>query len=70
LLIDPALGSHFYGADATLQARRRGLAAVVVDALRLHNARSAGLPPEFGPGAAAKWVAELPVDHAGRLMPF
>lgn len=80
LRFDPALGFHFYGADVALQARRRGLAVVALDALCLHNTRSVGLPPEFAPSAAAfaaKWPEELPVatacvviDHEGHVQPF
>jgi len=80
LRFEPALGFHFYGADVALQARRRGLAVVALDALCLHNTRSVGLPPEFAPSAAAfaaKWPEELPVatacvviDHEGRVQPF
>jgi hypothetical protein len=40
--LEPALGFHFYGADACLQARRRGLAAVAMDAPCSHNSRSVG----------------------------
>jgi hypothetical protein len=61
---DPALGFHFYGADACLQARQHGLVAAVLDAPCLHNSRSVGLPPEFFPSGAAfarKWARQLPV---------
>jgi hypothetical protein len=61
---DPALGFHFYGADACLQARRRGLAAVALDAPCFHNSRSVGLPPAFaasGRAFARRWADRLPV---------
>ena len=64
LRFDPALGFHFYGADLCLQARQRGLAAVIVDALCFHNSRSVGVPPEFwasGERFASKWADQLPL---------
>jgi hypothetical protein len=64
LRFDPQLGFHFYGADLCLQARTRGLAAVALDALCLHNSRSVGLPESFFPSAralTAKWRPKLPL---------
>jgi len=64
LAFDPALGFHLYGAAVCLDARRRGLAAVAVDAPCLHNSRSEGLPPAFAASVRAfsrKWAAALPV---------
>jgi SAM-dependent methyltransferase len=65
LSFDPRFGFHFYGADICLEARRRGLASVAVDALLLHNSRGYGVPPEpfFASGSvlAAKWARELPL---------
>jgi hypothetical protein len=49
LRFDPALGFHCYGADIALQARRRGLAAVAVDAPCPHNTRYVGLPARVRP---------------------
>jgi hypothetical protein len=64
LAFEPALGFHFYGADACLQARSKGLRVVAVDGLCWHNSRSVDLPPEFHASAAAfarKWRGHLPV---------
>jgi hypothetical protein len=64
LRFDPQLGFHFYGADCCLEGARRGLPSVAVDALCLHNSRSAGLPSAFYPSAArfaVKWRHRLPV---------
>jgi hypothetical protein len=64
LRFEAALGFHFYGADACLQARRRGLAVAALDAVCLHHSRSVELPPAFFASAeqfARKWAAELPV---------
>jgi SAM-dependent methyltransferase len=65
LRFEPALGFHLYAADLCLEARGRGLAAAVIDALCLHNSQTAGLPPSFAASAAAlaaKWPGELPVS--------
>jgi hypothetical protein len=77
LRFDPRLGFHFYGADACLQARQRGLPAAALDALCFHNSNGVGLPPAFAESARAfaqKWRASLPlatscvhIDAAGRL---
>ena len=64
LSFDPALGFHFYGADLCLQARRRGLATVALDALCFHNSRSVDVPSDFyacGSAFARKWPGMLPV---------
>jgi hypothetical protein len=64
LSFDPSLGFHFYGADLCLQARRRGVAAVAVDALCFHNSRSVDVPADFytsGSVLARKWASMLPV---------
>ncbi len=77
LRFDPALGFHLYGADLCLQARERGLAVVVLDALCHHNSRSLALPEAFLASAevfARKWAHRLPVatpcaafDRAGQV---
>ena len=77
LRAEPALGFHLYGADLCLQARERGLAVMVLDALCRHNSRSVGLPEEFLASAevfARKWAERLPVatpcavfDRDGRV---
>jgi SAM-dependent methyltransferase len=62
LRFDPALGFHFYAADACLQAQERGLATVAVEALCFHNSRGVELPPEFvasGRALATKWIKLL-----------
>jgi hypothetical protein len=64
LRFDPALGFHLYGGDLCLQARERGLAVVVLDALCRHNSRSLALPESFFASAAVfvrKWVHRLPI---------
>jgi hypothetical protein len=64
LRAEPRLGFHLYGTDLCLQARARGLPAVVLDALCLHNSRHVDLPGEFWTSAdalAAKWPDALPV---------
>ncbi|HZW33325.1 MAG TPA: glycosyltransferase [Isosphaeraceae bacterium] len=64
LRAEPALGFHLYGADLCLQARERGLAVVVLDALCHHNSRSLALPAAFSASAevfARKWAHRLPV---------
>ena len=65
LSIDPALGFHFYGADLGLQARKSGLAAVVLDAPCFHNSRTESeLGSDFhksGKALKAKWSSELPI---------
>jgi 2-polyprenyl-3-methyl-5-hydroxy-6-metoxy-1,4-benzoquinol methylase len=61
---DPRLGFHLYGADISLAARQRGMAAVALDAVCFHNSLGVGLPPDFLTSAAVfrgKWAAELPV---------
>jgi hypothetical protein len=73
LTFEPRLGFHFYGADICLAARKRGLAAVVLDALCFHNSRSVALPPAFydsGSAFAAKWADQLPVaTSCGQIDP-
>lgn len=67
LRLDPALGFHLYGADVCLEARKRNLAAVTLEALCLHNSRSVALPPEFEASSRVlirKWSAALPVATA------
>jgi SAM-dependent methyltransferase len=62
--VDPQLGFHMYGADLCLAAQARGMANVAIDAVCLHNSRSAGLPASFAPSVAAfiaKWRHALPV---------
>jgi hypothetical protein len=64
LRLDPALGFHLYGADLCLQARERGLAVVVLDALCQHHSRNLVLPESFCASAAVfarKWAQWLPV---------
>jgi hypothetical protein len=65
--LEPALGFHLYGADACLAARRAGLAAVVLDAVCLHNSQTVELHPSFAQSArvlAEKWPSELPLRTA------
>jgi GT2 family glycosyltransferase/tetratricopeptide (TPR) repeat protein/SAM-dependent methyltransferase len=60
----PELGFHLYGADVCLDARRRGLAAVALDALCFHHSRTVELPRAFAASAevlARSWPGELPV---------
>jgi Glycosyltransferase like family len=64
LRFDRDMGFHLYGADICLQARERGLAAVVLDALCHHNTRTVSLPKPFFRSAqifARKWAHRLPV---------
>ena len=64
LRFEPALGFHFYGADLCLQARDRGLAVVVLDALGHHNSKTVELPKAFFNSAtvfARKWSHRLPI---------
>jgi Glycosyltransferase like family len=64
LRFDQALGFHLYGADLCLQARERGLAAVVLGALCHHNSRHIGLREGFHESAAVfarKWKHRLPI---------
>lgn len=65
LRLDPALGFHLYGSDLALQARKAGLAAVVLDATCFHNSRTTEkLPAAFHQSAATfrqKWEMSLPL---------
>jgi hypothetical protein len=64
LSFDPRLGFHFYGADLCLEARRKGRAAVAVDAVCFHHSARTGLAEDFQASARAftgKWAAQLPV---------
>ena len=64
LLLDPALGFHFYGADLCMQARESGLSTVAVEALCFHNQRGVELPADFavsGRAFAKRWSRRLPV---------
>jgi ubiquinone/menaquinone biosynthesis C-methylase UbiE len=64
LRFDPSLGFHLYGADIALQAKGRGLPAVVLNSLCFHNQATVGVPPAYRDSAcalAAKWPAELPI---------
>jgi hypothetical protein len=64
LSFDPQLGFHLYGADLCLEACKRGLVSVAIDAVCAHNSPHIGLPAAFTESArvfAAKWKEALPV---------
>lgn len=62
--LDPSLGFHMYGSDVVMQARDRGLQAVVLDVPCFHNSRSTfTLPEAFHQSAAIfrrKWGRNFP----------
>jgi SAM-dependent methyltransferase len=61
---DSRLGFHLYATDLCLQAHKRGLATVALDAMCFHNSLGVGLPEEFLRGASilrSKWGARLPI---------
>jgi SAM-dependent methyltransferase len=64
LSLDGRLGFHFYGADLCLEARGRGLNAVVLDALCFHHSQGTELGQDFWRSAEAfkvKWTHGLPL---------
>ncbi len=64
LRVDAALGWHLYGTDLALQARARGLRAVVVDALCHHNSLTGRVPWKYRESErvlARKWESALPI---------
>jgi hypothetical protein len=79
LFFDPRLGFHFYGADLCLEAKRKGLGVVTIDAMCFHHSKRTGLSEDFHASAAifrTKWAAPLPVvtpcvqiDQQRRLTP-
>ena len=64
LRVDAELGWHLYGTDLALQARARGLRAVVVDALCHHNSLTGRVPWKYRESErvlARKWESLLPI---------
>ncbi len=64
LRVDPDLGWHLYGTDLALQAQRRHLRVVVVDAPCHHNSLTGRVPSKYRDSErvlARKWRDELPI---------
>ncbi len=64
LRVDPDLGWHLYGTDLALQAIRRGLRVVVLDATCHHNSLTGRVPWKYRDSErvlARKWKDRLPV---------